>query len=214
MAKSMVDNVFEKRYTLTKTLKDSTRSMVYQIMINEQLLILKEPVEKNRRKWIRFTTLLRKPEALQSCLSMLNLQDIGISTNEPLVVVEKHNNGMVVDSWYLCSYVKGSVCTEESYPAVVNTLKKIHESGYLHGDPQIRNFLTNQTKIHVIDAKLKKAWNPVAKKMELVYLNKSALGINRYFDKSFISYKIAQFIMTINDKTRHFKYLIRKAFNS
>jgi len=211
----MIDTVLDKTYHLNKTLKDSSRSMVYLINVNDESLILKEPVEKNERKWIRFTTLLRKSEALQSCLSMIKLQEIGVESNKPLVVVEKKKLGMVVDSWYLCSFVEGVACSQDAYQNVVETLNKIHQSGYLHGDPQIRNFLQTDTGIQVIDAKMNQYLSAIQCQLELVYLNNSARQTSPYIDRSSLSYKIAEFIMnTIQRLFRSFKHTVRQLFHA
>ena len=214
-AQPMVDMILNQQYDIKKTLKDSTRSMVYQINIDHDLLIFKLPVEKNNRKWIRFTTLMRKSEALQSCLSMLKLQKIGIQTNKPIIVLEKKKMGMVIDSWYLCSYVDGHPCMESDIPAVIDTLHVIHKAGYVHGDAQIRNFLKTEAGIQVIDTKLSNAWNFIQKNLEFVYFNNSIRGIGGYIDQSTIGYKIAQFIMNdIQSGFRTFKQKIRQSFSS
>lgn len=214
-AKRITDTILTKSYELKKTLKDSTRSMVYQISIDHELLIFKQPVEKNSRKWIRFTTLMRKSEALQSCLSMLHLHKIGVQTNIPIVVLEKRKMGMVVDSWYICSYVDGGSCNELDIPEVIDTLNVIHKAGYLHGDAQIKNFLKTQSGIQVIDTKLSNAWNSIQKNLEFVYLNNSINGLSRYIDKSTIGYKIAQFIMNdVQKGFRTFKQKIRQSLSS
>ena len=189
--------------------------MVHLIDFNGESLILKEPVEKNKRKWIRFTTLMRKSEALQSCMSMLKLQEIGIGSNRPLVVVEKKRLGMVVDSWYLCSFVDGEACVAMDSQSVVNTLNKIHQSGYLHGDPQIRNFLRKNTGIQVIDAKMNKYLHPIQCQLELVYLNNSAHQTSEFINRSKSSYKVAKFIMnTIQRLFRSFKQTVRQSFRT
>jgi heptose II phosphotransferase len=214
-AQRIIEAILNKTYRLKKTLKDSSRSMVYQIDIDHEVLIFKQPVEKNTRKWIRFTTLMRKSEALQSCLSMVKLQEINIHTNKPLVVLEKKVMGLVIDSWYICSYVAGDSCVESDYPEVIDTLKVIHNAGYLHGDPQIRNFLKTKSGIQVIDTKLSYAWNALQKHLEFVYLNNSINDANGYIDKSTIGYKLAKFIMNdIQKGFRTFKQRLRQPFNS
>ena len=189
--------------------------MVHLIDLNGESRILKEPVEKNKRKWIRFTTLMRKSEALQSCMSMLKLQEIGIGSNRPLVVVEKKRMGMIVDSWYLCSFVDGEACQEKDSQSVVNTLNKIHQSGYLHGDSQIRNFLINDVGIQVIDAKMSKYLHPIQCQLELVYLSNSAHQTSEFINRSKLSYQVAEFVMnTIQRLFRSFKQTMRQSFRS
>ncbi len=157
---------------------------------------------------------MRDSDALQSSVSMLRLQEMGVETNKPLVVVEQRKFGMVVDSWYLCSYVDGDPCSEDDYATVVETLNKIHREGYLHGDAQIRNFLKGKNGMLVIDVKIRRYWNAIQRQLELVYLNNSAVGISQYINEKKISYVIAKFIMnTIQSGFRNFKQKLRKVFN-
>ena len=214
-AKVLTNAIFKKKYQLIKTLNNTSRSRVDIIQVDDELLVLKEPVEKNKGNWFRFTTLMRKSEALQSCISMLILQEISIKTNKPLVVIEKKRMGMVIDSWYLYSYINGEDCVADDYPKVIDTLTKIHRAGYLHGDPQIRNFIKSKTGIQVIDVKISKHWNSIQRQLELVCLNNSIFETKQHIDKKTISYKIAKFIVNdIQKGFRSFKRKIRQIFNS
>ncbi len=214
-AKAMVDTVLDKTYQLRNTLKDSTRSMVHLIDFDDQTLIMKEPVEKNKGRWHQLMTLIRKSDALQSCISMATLQEMGIATNKPLVVVEKRSGGMVVDSWYLCTFVDGDSCTEEHYQEVVGVLQKIHQAGYIHGDPHFKNFLTGTEGIQVIDTKLSSVWNFAQKNLELAYLEKSVPAISQYFDTTTFSYKFARFVLyEVQERFKEIKKQIRKVFRS
>ena len=205
-AKRSIDAVLNKTYQEIKTFKESSRSIVHLIHLDDYRLILKTPVEKNRNRWIQLTTIIRKSEAFQSCISMLKLQEIGIETNKPLVAVEKKKMGMVVDSWYLSVFVNGCPCKEDHYKEIVETLQKIHQSGYLHGDAHLKNFLTGGNGIQVIDTSLSKAWSSVQKNMELVYLEKSVPVISQYFNTNSLSYKLAHFLLYhVQDKFRSIK---------
>lgn len=215
IGKTMVDAVIQKTYQEAKALKESPRSMVHLINLSDDTLILKVPVEKNRRKWIQFTTLVRKSDALQSCLSMLRLQRMGIETNKPFVVVEKKKMGMVIHSWYLCSFVNGDSCDEAHHKDVVEVLQKIHNAGYLHGDPHLKNFLVKENGIQVIDTKLSAVWNFAQKNLELAYLEKSIPSISQYFKTTTLNYKFARFILyDIQGRFKSVKKQIRKVFRS
>jgi heptose II phosphotransferase len=214
-AKSHVDYILNNEYNILKTLKDDQRSAVHLISLDKETIILKIPIEKNRRKWIRMLSPFRKSDALQSSLSMLLLQQMGIGSNKPLVVVEKKKLGVIVDSWYLCSFVEGSPCNDTDYQNVVETLQKIHAAGYLHGDPHLKNFLKGKEGAQVIDTKLSKSWNFAQKDLELAYLEKSCPATNQYFNTNTLSYKFAHFVLyQIQGRFQSIKKQIRKAFRS
>lgn len=178
--------VQKKRYNKKKVLKNNQRSKVRIIKVEDKKYVLKVPKEKNNRTWIRITTWFRDGEAFKNIKGMLTYKELGIPSTEPVMAAEKRKKGMVVDSWLLYEYLKGKPCLghEEYYPMVIEKLKEIHAKGYLHGDPQIRNFLYKKEdqKIYVIDSNPKPAGIfPFSKAYEFAYLRKSAPGIEEYF---------------------------------
>ncbi|UII28818.1 hypothetical protein LVD15_10445 [Fulvivirga maritima] len=176
----------KKRYKKRGTLKKNHRSKVRVVKIGDQKYVLKIPREKNKKKWIRFTTLFRDGEAFKNIKGMLTYQKIGIPSTKPVMAAEKRQKGMVVDSWLLYEYLDGQPCldNEPLYPRVIDKLQQIHNKGYLHGDSQIRNFLyeAEEDEVYVIDSNPKPAglFN-FSKAYEFAYLRKSAPGIEKYF---------------------------------
>lgn len=171
-------------YTIKNILKEHHRSLVYRIDIAGKDYVLKIPVEKNTRKWIRFTTLFRQGEAFKNLRGMLLYQKAAIPTTKPVMAAEKRTSGMVTDSWLLYEYLEAEPCLdrEEYYPAVVATLKNIHSHGLLHGDPQVRNFMVKDDRIYVIDSNPKRAGGMgFSKAYEFAYLRRSAPGIEKFF---------------------------------
>lgn len=186
MAKDLFDSAQNKKYVLTKTLKDNHRSSVKHVQINSNDLVLKVPKEKNERIWIRFLTLFRLGESFKNLKSMNLLYDIGVKTTTPIIAAEKRSFGMVVQSWLLYSYLDGTSCLDrpQTYPQVIGTLKSIHKKGYTHGDPQIRNFIEKENEIYVIDTNPKKAGlTGFDFGYEWAYLRKSAPGIEGLFSE-------------------------------
>lgn len=183
---SLFHLVSQNKYALRKLLKKHHRSLVYQIDIDNKSYVLKIPLEKNNRWWIRFTTLFRVGEAFKNLKGMLKYEELGLHTTKPVMAAEKRSFGMVTDSWLLYEYLDGEPCLdhEEYYPLVVDELKLIHEKGYLHGDSQIRNFLFKEGKIYVIDSNPKPVGlTGFSRAYEFAYLRKSAPGIEKYFGK-------------------------------
>lgn len=184
-------------YEILKILKENKRSNVVQFSYKGEDLVLKIPLEKNRNRWIRFTTLYRQGESYKCIKSLAKLNQLDIPTAQPFMAAEKRSFGMVVDSWLIYKYVPGHHCLdkENHYPKVTAALKSLHTKKYLHGDPQIRNFILGDDDIiHMIDAKLKPAYfSFYSKKSEWAYLSKSAPGIEQYIEvKDKFWYKVAK----------------------
>lgn len=182
-AKLLFDTISNRSYTVSTILKKNQRSSVYKINFEGKDLVLKVPKEKNNRKWIRFLTWFRKGEAFKNILGMIKLRGKGIKTTVPLLAAERRALGMVVDSWLLYEYLDGVTCLDhpEHYPSVVKKLSEMHAKNFLHGDPQIRNFISYQDEIYVIDSNPKSAANAFSRAYEWAYLRKSAPGIENLF---------------------------------
>ncbi|ODS37833.1 MAG: hypothetical protein A7316_08965 [Candidatus Altiarchaeales archaeon WOR_SM1_86-2] len=209
-----IDNIiYSKNLLILKELKNDQRSLVLLVTHMGKKLILKSPLEKNRRKWIRFTTLFRNGEAFKAILNMERLNNVGIRTNNPVMAIEKRVFGMVSDSWILFEYEEGEPCAEEHYALAVQKLKEIHAKNMLHGDAQIRNFLYNGKEVITIDCNPKRIWlGNISKAYEYIYLEKSAEGIDEHFDfsRSSFSYKIAQKYSDLYWSWRRLKRKIRR----
>jgi len=180
----LFDQVVDRKNDLRHfhEIKNNRRSLVYRLEFNGLSAILKNPREKNRKKWIRFTTLYRQGEAFRALLNLASLSKSGIASNKPLLAAEKRRFGMVVDSWILYTYENGRACRETDYPAVVETLEEMHTKSRLHGDPQIDNFLIQGNRVITIDSNPKTPlFASIAKYREFFHLQKSAPGIEKHF---------------------------------
>ena len=182
-ARDFFDSIQSKNYKKHDTLKQHHRSNVTRILYGGLDLVLKVPLEKNNRKWIRLLTLIRKGEAFKNLLGMHQLLSKGIKTTKPYLAAEKRVNGFVVDSWLTYEYVKGHNCLDmpEHYPKAVTTLKKMHNENLLHGDPQIRNFIASEDDLYVIDSNPSSASIPFDKAYEWAYLRRSCPEIENHF---------------------------------
>ena len=183
-AKDLFDFVVENGFRTGTWLKKHHRSDVILIPFKNKRLVFKIPKEKNRNRWMRITSLYRKGESFRNIEAMALLSEKNIPTTKPLLAAEKRKYNMVVDSFLLYEYLEGVECLdkEEEFSGVVALLKSIHVMGYLHGDPQIRNFIKNKDGLHVIDSNPTK---PFIKRFdeayEFAYLKRSAPGIEKYF---------------------------------
>jgi thiamine kinase-like enzyme len=209
-----IDNIINlENLNILKEIKNNKRSLVLIVSLMGKKFILKSPLEKNRRKWIRFTTLFRNGEAFKTILNMERLNNMGIKTNNPTMAIEKRVFGMVCDSWMLFEYEEGEPCAEEHYALAVQKLKEIHAKDILHGDPQIRNFLYNGKEIITIDCNPKRIWlGNISKAYEYIYLEKSAEGIDKHFtfSRDTLSYRIAKKYSILYWSWRRIKKKIRR----
>ena len=187
----IISNQYEKR--VTRELKNNSRSLLVLIDFKGKPILLKNPREKNTRKWIRFTTLYRKGEAFKNLLNLANLEKLQIKSNTPMLAMQKIRWGMVVDSWLVYEFQSGRPCSEAQYPLVVQKLRQFHAHNLLHGDAQIENFLVDDGTIITLDAHLKKPLlGTISKFLEYFYLQKSAPGIERYYalDTGSLTYRL------------------------
>ena len=181
----LVDDIAGNRYEkhIKRKLKNNSRSLLVLIEYNGKSVLLKNPREKNTRKWIRFTTLYRKGEAFKNLMNLAKLDELQIDANKPLLAMEKRKFGMVFDSWLVYEFKPGVASGESNYADVVRKLKIIHDQNLLHGDAQIENFIVQNDAIITLDAQLKKPiLGRISKFTEYLYLQKSAPGIEHHFD--------------------------------
>jgi len=180
----LMDDIINHRLQghVSAELKNNQRSRVYLISFQGQKAVLKQPREKNTRKWIRFTTLYRRGEAFKAIQNLERLRGFGLEANQPFMAIEKRRMGMVVDSWLLYEFKAGKACDRTHYPSIVGQLKALHDRNLLHGDAHLENFLMTDKGIITIDANLKRPiFGAASKYYELLYLRHSAPGIEKYF---------------------------------
>jgi len=208
-AKNFFDAVEAKEYKKKDKLKRHHRSKVTRIKYQGLDLVLKVPLEKNNRKWIRLLTLVRQGESFKNLVGMKKLLSNNIQTTIPYMAAEKRSNGMVVNSWLSYEYIKGKSCLNkpEYYPDVVATLKKMHNHKLLHGDPQIRNFLATESGVSVIDSNPSRAEWPFDRAFEWAYLLRSCPEIEKHFEKinDWWLFKLARWYDLSERKFKRFK---------
>jgi heptose II phosphotransferase len=191
-------------------LKDNRRSTVKLISIQGKKIVVKKPSDKDRRYWIRFLTLFRKSEAMSSLESMKILRKHNILTNRPLACIEYRKFGMVISSKMIYEYIEGSLASNMHSREIIAVLKHIHSLGYLHGDPQQKNFIFTNGKIATIDANLKRNYfGSIGKYVEYLKLSRKFQDGYKYINTQSLSYKIANFYL----QNYHFLKLFKKLRN-
>ncbi len=192
-------------------LKDDNRSFVKVIDIDGERIVLKQPREKNRRKWMRFLTLFRDSEVKKEFESMLFLKKNDIKGLKPIKYKEIRKLGMVVNSYLIYEYEDGKPSERKDVSNIIKIIKKIHKAGYLHGDAQFRNFIKNsEGKIIVIDFKLtNKKFGKFSEALEYIRFENSIGELNEEiaFIKDTVYYKIASFY---NESWRGFRKIKKR----
>ncbi|MCK9329481.1 MAG: hypothetical protein M0Q94_06365 [Candidatus Cloacimonetes bacterium] len=202
-----------KQYKFIKVLKNNQRSYVELFEYENKKYVIKIPIEKNKRKWIRFTTLFRKGEAERALDNMQNILNMGLLTTIPVLLYEKWTLGFLTNSYYIYEYSEATPVTEEYYTDVIKILEFLHKNNFLHHDAHLDNFLVKNGKIFLLDANLKKMFlfNKFKSYYEFIYLSEmnpeiqASLNIN----KSCLNYKLALIYHNYIKNWRRFKKFIR-----
>lgn len=207
----------EKRYRVIRELKNDSRSLVLYIEINcekikEELkkVVLKIPKEKNERRWQRFLSIFRGSEAKREFYNCKLIEKNGFFGAKPLVAVEKKHGIIIIDSYFVLSYIDGRHASFDDIDIVLQTLYKIHDEGYTHGDAQLANFMVKDEKVYVIDCKLEKNFLGIIRKIdEFIYFEKSCYrNVScRYKESCF--YNLIEKIDSYKDKFNYFTKKIR-----
>ena len=204
-----IQTLLEQQGSLLK--HDPRRSQVRLLDTPSGKLLVKQPIDKDRRLWIRFLTLFRDSEAMASLRSMQILQAHGIGTNTPLLCVEEIRFGMTVRSWMLYTYLAGEPVTQQDSAAIFELVKRIHAIGYLHGDTQLRNFLKRDGEILTIDCKLKpRLWGRISEQLEFIRIARANPYAQPLLQSHLVSYRIAMYFHHLANRRGHLKNQLRK----
>jgi len=157
-----------------KVFKDDNRSKVSLFTFEGEKLVFKVPREKNSRKWQRFLSVFRSSESYREFIQAEKIYKAGLLTYRPILAFEKRKYGFVVDSYFICEYLSGETGSIKHLELIKKELDKVHQSGYLHGDSQLVNFIIDKKHVYVIDSKFSKnKYGKFGEKYEYIYLEES-----------------------------------------
>ena len=152
-------DIIDKKYNIVKKLKDTKRNFVAEVETEEGYYVLKEARNEYRIPQRKLMTFFKKGEALTTLINLhsliheKNIKEIA----EPFVCVCKRKNGMIIYSFILMEKLFGTIETDKDKKDImVETIKKIHEKGYYHGDFNPSNFIFSGKGIKIIDTQGKK----------------------------------------------------------
>lgn len=203
------DMIEKEEYSILKILKDDKRSYVVLIEMQGEKLVYKIPREKNIRKWQRFLSIFRDSQSKREFSEIEEIHRLGFNTGIPLLAVEEKSCIVVIDSYFLYTYVEGKQSTCENAPEVGKILTEIHELGYLHGDSQLENFIVSDgdKRIYLIDARfVKNIYGNFGKAYEFLYLEESCHKDGLFLcNHDTIYYKGAQILKSLLELKRTFR---------
>lgn len=141
-----------------RVLRQHHRSQVLKVKYRGAGYVVKTPNNKNKSWWIQFTTLYRDSEVVKDLKSQLLLKSLTINTVEPVAALEIRKLGRVVDSKIIYQFKDGSQMSNEYLPAMIFIMNTLHNNGYIHDDPHIKNFLQHDHAVFAIDCKPRNNW--------------------------------------------------------
>ena len=200
-----------------KILQGNNRGIVLLVRHKNLLFIAKRSLIQENRRWAQFTSVYRQGEGTRTLRSMAQMYEAGLPVPEPVLVLEKKRFGFVVASWSVYRYLEGQPCTCAQAAQVAATLKNIHQHGWVHRDPHVKNFLIHHGEIRFIDCARARPWHSrYAQMYDVVLLNNCCPGSLQQYGISAVSrvYRLAKFQNNMIKRWRKIKRHVRSFFRS
>lgn len=195
-------------------LQEHDRGWVYRSAVAGRAVILKRSKTQERRLWPILTSLYRNGEGYRAFHNMTRLRKAGAPVPDPVFVLERRRAGFVVESWHAGEFVDGVTCTCGDAPAVAAALRELHDRGWVHRDPHVKNFLRDGDAIRILDWTKAKPWSfAYARHYDLVLLNKCCPGADTCypgFDPADRLYRLARLHNAWIVRWRRVKRVIRR----
>ncbi|MDR9424095.1 MAG: hypothetical protein RI567_02285 [Marinobacter sp.] len=157
MAEKWVESVLAGEMEFDSVFKDTPKCLVARFDHPELgPCVLKVPRARSGRRWERFLTLFRAGEAIRQFKNMEMLLELGLQGPTPVLAAEKRQNGVVVDSFYVYSFVEGREGEVKDRPAIINALLPLYEKRYCRADPKVGNHILNGNSVYLIDFRIKR----------------------------------------------------------
>lgn len=203
---------------LPTTLKDNHRSLVMLGKLSGKKMVAKQPRDKNRRLWARTLSLIEQTESAQTLSTLERFHELGIPSVQPLFVLEKRVLGSVVDSWVSYEFRDGTPCQESCLPNIIELLRKMHNKGFRHNDPNLGNFLVDQSgEMFVLDSRGRQRTGNFSDANDFFLLKKINNTLTYFqvsdvdhLDPTSIGYKLASVYTNIKLARSFIKARIRK----
>lgn len=148
--------ILDNNYKTEIVFKDSKRSTVSEIKIDNNSYILKRIGNETIIPQRKLMTLFKKGEALTTLININKIMDeLKISEYvRPLLAINRRKHGMIDFSFLVLEKVKGDSNVDKI--ALIKLIKKIHRNKIYHGDFNPSNFIFTKNGIKIIDTQGKK----------------------------------------------------------
>jgi len=149
--RSRVGQIFEKLKAPDQVLKDDHRSKVLLIDLEGVPYIVKIFVLQKTWWWFRLTSLLFPTIGEIACENAVALNEVGLLTPSPSLLLQKRRFGMVIESLLVYPYLPGRTATIKDAGEIIEFVHRMHDSNWIHRDPHPANFLMTGTGLATID---------------------------------------------------------------
>lgn len=148
--------ILDNNYKTEIVFKDSKRSTVSEIKIDNNSYILKRIGNETIIPQRKLMTLFKKGEALTTLININKIMDeLKISEYvRPLLAINRRKHGMIDFSFLVLEKVKGDSNVDKI--ALIELIKKIHRNKIYHGDFNPSNFIFTKNGIRIIDTQGKR----------------------------------------------------------
>lgn len=152
IGKKILDNSYKTEIVF----KDSKRSTVSEIKVDNNSYILKRIGNETIIPQRKLMTLFKKGEALTTLININKIMDeLKISEYvRPLLAINRRKYGMIDFSFLVLEKVEGDSNVDKV--ALIELIKKIHGNKIYHGDFNPSNFIFTKNGIKIIDTQGKK----------------------------------------------------------
>jgi tRNA A-37 threonylcarbamoyl transferase component Bud32 len=196
--------------------QEHDRGSVSFVRVGGGKLVAKRSITQERRRWVQLTSLYRGGEGARAFRAMLQLQKAGMPVPEPVLTLERKYWRFVVASWHVYRYLDGQECTCADAALITRTLAQLHQHGWIHRDPHVKNFLKVGDRAVILDWTRARPWRlGYARRYDLVLLNDCCPGAGELypgFSASDPLFILAQWQKKWINQWREIKRTVRSRF--
>lgn len=191
-------DILNDQLEIIKVLKDDNRSRVLLINYMGEKLVVKEPKEKNRRRWQKVLSVFRGSISHLEFKNCEKIIEAGFKGAKGILAVDVRKGFWADKSYFVSGFIEGREGQIDDLKLISGELEKIHSKGFLHGDSQLANFMIGPGKeVYLIDCKLSKnIYGLFGSRYEFIYLEESCAGEIDVFPKDDMYYKGARLLNT------------------
>lgn len=135
----------------SRVLKHDHRSQVELLEAAGETYILKKFTLQRTWLWFQLTSLIFPTLGEVACKNAIDLIDAGVTTPRPLLLLQKLEKGMVVESWQLYRFLDGEPLSYADAAEIVDFVRRMHCLNWVHRDPHPGNFLRIEGGIATLD---------------------------------------------------------------